>query len=780
MPSVSPLIIGHRGMGKLRDDSPCGENSITGMRMALELGADGVELDVRLTSDDQVVVHHDARLARTTLHEDPHGRRLQGEEVALHTAEALNRIRLKRGHGDVVPTLRQVLQALRTAPLPRVLWIELKELELEGAEQRLVERVLEDLAAAGPGWAERVWFISFSLPALRHVRLCRAEARIALLTKVTPRRAIRLAREHGFQAVGMHTALADAEMVARAREANVELVAGSPRRERSLKRLLARGVSAICTDAVGLALQLRDGGEPNSLAPASAEPDPRCTGFVLWCEEPALGGVDALVLEHLRQAGAPDPSGWSVSRSRHTSPLELDLLPPRHVQLTPAQAWQLVLHLRGRPGVLDVEPSFELLLAEPEQASNDPDAPRDWAPQFIKAPEAWTRSRGEGVRVAHPDSGYRRHTQLPPERLLLHLARDFVDDDGVAEADQGGDHGLGTASVIVSPEDPAGAVGVNGVAPHADLVPLRVTRPHGFIPSPVLFWSGSRRLRQALDHAADPRHACHVVSISLGWVSSKALRCAVRRAIAADLIVVAAAGNGVRFVVAPGRYEEVITVAGCDAHGQPWIGSCRGPRVDLTGPAKNVWKAAYAGDWQTTEQSDGTSFATAMTAGVAALWLSFHGREALLARYSPAGIRLQTVFAYVVTHATTPFPGGAQPNGMGSGIVNAEAVLDYTLPEPELLRADPASLSREAAMTSSVWERPAPLHEVEELLGPGVVTELTGLTGADRGTLFGLDGATQEELLFWLEVENLRSDADKSLTLDPARLSPHARARLGR
>lgn len=778
---TSPLIIGHRGMGKLHDDSPYGENSISGLLRALELGADGVEFDVRLTSDDQVVIHHDARLSRTTLHEDDESRPLLNAEVAKHTAERLNRIKLKRGSGDVIPTLPQVLSAVGAAHPTSVLWIEIKTLESDGAQLRLVERVLEDLDTSLPEWPGRVWFISFSLQALRYVRLRCPEARIALLAKLAPRRTIRLAHEHGFQAVGVHTTLADSKLLARARGADLQLVAGSPRKERPLRRLLALDdLSAICTDAVELALRLRDKAL-GRIDPADTEP--RCTGLVLSLEEPALGEVSALAREHLRQAGVPDPLGWSVTVSRHTGPgLELDLAPPVHVHLSPPQAWQLALHLRGRPGVLDVEPSFELYLSTQtpaEEAPSGRDEERDWAPRFIRAPAAWTRSRGAGVRIAHPDSGYRRHPQLPLERLLLTLAYDFVEGDGLAEADQGGDHGLGTASVIVSPEDPAGAVGVTGVAPAADLVPLRVTRPHGVLPSPVLLWSGSRRLGWALDRAADPRTQCHVVSISLGWLPSRALRRAVRRAIAADLIVVAAAGNYVRLVVAPARYEEVIAVAGCDAHSRPWLYSSWGSAVDLTGPAKNVWKAAYAGDWQTVEPSSGTSFATAMTAGVAALWLSFHGRDALLAKYKPAGIRLQTVFAWVVTRSASPFP-DPPPEGMGAGILDAEAALDCPLPSVDALRADPGSKAREAASRSAPWQPRPPILEAEELLGPDVVATLSGMTGADRETLLGLDQTTQDELLFWLEVENLRGEADKEAPLDLDRLSPHARARLGR
>jgi glycerophosphoryl diester phosphodiesterase len=50
-------MIAHRGASR---DEP--ENTIAAFRRAVELGADGIELDARRTADGAIVVHHDARL----------------------------------------------------------------------------------------------------------------------------------------------------------------------------------------------------------------------------------------------------------------------------------------------------------------------------------------------------------------------------------------------------------------------------------------------------------------------------------------------------------------------------------------------------------------------------------------------------------------------------------------------------------------------------------------------------------------------------------------------
>jgi glycerophosphoryl diester phosphodiesterase len=56
-----PAIIAHRGAS-----AHAPENTLAAFRLALEQGADGIELDAKLTADGQVVVIHDQTVERTT------------------------------------------------------------------------------------------------------------------------------------------------------------------------------------------------------------------------------------------------------------------------------------------------------------------------------------------------------------------------------------------------------------------------------------------------------------------------------------------------------------------------------------------------------------------------------------------------------------------------------------------------------------------------------------------------------------------------------------------
>jgi glycerophosphoryl diester phosphodiesterase len=88
-------IIGHRGGRNL-----WAENSMTGFRELAKMSAEGVEFDVHLTIDGEMLVIHDPTLDRTTEHTGPvsHLRKGKHKQVAL-----------KNGNGDTIPLLEDVL-----------------------------------------------------------------------------------------------------------------------------------------------------------------------------------------------------------------------------------------------------------------------------------------------------------------------------------------------------------------------------------------------------------------------------------------------------------------------------------------------------------------------------------------------------------------------------------------------------------------------------------------------------------------------------------------------
>ena len=78
----APMVVGHRGAGgQLGTVAP--ENSLAGIRAALLMGLDGIELDVRHTADDRLVVLHDSTVDRTAFGEGPADAFTQAELAAM-------------------------------------------------------------------------------------------------------------------------------------------------------------------------------------------------------------------------------------------------------------------------------------------------------------------------------------------------------------------------------------------------------------------------------------------------------------------------------------------------------------------------------------------------------------------------------------------------------------------------------------------------------------------------------------------------------------------------
>jgi len=135
--SSRPLSFAHRG-----GSAPALANTIAAFDSGLAHGADGLELDVRLTRDGVVVVHHDRTLDRTTSLTGP---------VSERSARELTEVG--------VPTLHEVLSRYRDV---RVI-IEMKINAVE-----LARATVDTVRATGA--QDRVCLGSFGLRVLRTVR----------------------------------------------------------------------------------------------------------------------------------------------------------------------------------------------------------------------------------------------------------------------------------------------------------------------------------------------------------------------------------------------------------------------------------------------------------------------------------------------------------------------------------------------------------------------------------------------------------------------------------
>jgi glycerophosphoryl diester phosphodiesterase len=152
-----PLVFGHRGGSRLAP-----ENTLAAFDRGVAEGVDGLELDVRLSRDGEVMVCHDARLDRTCDATGPIADMTAGELAHVDAGYRFtpgDETHPFQARGIAVPTLREVLARYPQHPLI----VEMKD--NTAAMARATVEVIREAGAL-----DRVCLGSFSIGVLRHAR----------------------------------------------------------------------------------------------------------------------------------------------------------------------------------------------------------------------------------------------------------------------------------------------------------------------------------------------------------------------------------------------------------------------------------------------------------------------------------------------------------------------------------------------------------------------------------------------------------------------------------
>ena len=146
------------------------ENTLPAFALAMEQGADGIELDVHLTRDGELVVIHDEELDRTT---NGHG---LVKDCTLAQLQALCADNGMAGFAQArIPTLREVLELVRPSGMQVNIELKTGILWYEGIEEKTL-RLVEEL-----GMQHRVVYSSFNHYSIQAVRRLAPEAQTAYL-----------------------------------------------------------------------------------------------------------------------------------------------------------------------------------------------------------------------------------------------------------------------------------------------------------------------------------------------------------------------------------------------------------------------------------------------------------------------------------------------------------------------------------------------------------------------------------------------------------------------
>jgi len=215
-------VIAHRGCGAAEP-----ENTLRAIRRAMELGVDGVEIDVHACRSGEIVVIHDPTVDRTT-----NG---TGSVVKLTLAQLRE---FDAGKGELIPTLQEVLELVSGRSL--LLNIEVK---VPGIERQVLELIHRY------GAEQQILISSFLHPVLAEIHRLDRDIAIGLLySHPELGDPIEIARRLGAEALHPHHSLVTPQLAKQCLKAGLLLNPWTVNEEKDLRRMLTLDVNGIITD----------------------------------------------------------------------------------------------------------------------------------------------------------------------------------------------------------------------------------------------------------------------------------------------------------------------------------------------------------------------------------------------------------------------------------------------------------------------------------------------------------------------------------------------------
>lgn len=320
---------------------------------------------------------------------------------------------------------------------------------------------------------------------------------------------------------------------------------------------------------------------------------------------PAQAQIPGQFIVHLGQ-GASRAQGEQFAREAGAQVVRyieaLGVIVIRVPDARPAEA------LPPSAAVAFVEPDYQVSAAVAPLDSTDDLYALQWGHPATNIPAAWAAlpPGAPTVTVAVLDSGVCADHPDLVGRVLT--GWDFVDGDDVPQDVY--NHGCSVTGIIAANTD--NTEGIAGVAPNAQILPVRVLDQNGF--------GAYSTVAEGMVYAVD--NGAQILNMSLsGPFPSPTLENAVNYAKANGVKIVAAAGNyGQEGAQYPAAYPDVIAVGAVDENLRPSDFSNYGSDIDVWAPGRQIASTAPIGVYTYPYQwNTGTSFAAPYVAGYMAV-----------------------------------------------------------------------------------------------------------------------------------------------------------------
>ena len=236
-------IFAHRGFSGYYPEN----TMLAFQKVAEETVADGIELDIQLTKDGEIVIMHDEMLDRTT----------NGSGwLKDHTLEELKMLSVGvnvKGFfpRQTIPTLREYFTWLKTTKLITNIELKTSYFEYEGIEEKLIAMVKEF------GLEDQIWYSSFNHYTVARIKKLMPEAKCGLLTDTWLMNIGEYAASQGAASVNARTYFCAKEGAAADLHAhNITLQAWTPNDAEMMQELVDAGVDVLITNYPDIAAKV--------------------------------------------------------------------------------------------------------------------------------------------------------------------------------------------------------------------------------------------------------------------------------------------------------------------------------------------------------------------------------------------------------------------------------------------------------------------------------------------------------------------------------------------
>lgn len=221
------VVIAHRGAS-----AKAPENTMAAIELAVDSGADWVEIDVQENASGEILVFHDKDFMRMS-RDTTSLRDVTQEQIAqLDIGSWFD----PRFADQRTPTLREVLEFCKDRAGVII------ELKYYGSEEQLEQRTIDIVEATG--MTDQVQLMSLKLEGVQKVRKLRPTWRVGLLSSISVGDPTRL----DVSFLGLNANSVTDRLIDRAHRSNIEVYAWTVNDPTLMSSLLSRGIDGLITD----------------------------------------------------------------------------------------------------------------------------------------------------------------------------------------------------------------------------------------------------------------------------------------------------------------------------------------------------------------------------------------------------------------------------------------------------------------------------------------------------------------------------------------------------